>query len=273
MSRGRLSVRRTREVLRYKFENEMSLERISKALGIGKGSVYNTISRFEESGLNWPLPPDYPDSRLESVLYPSAADRGPLPDVAYLEKELRRPHVTLQLLYEEYREGHLDGLGRTAFYEHFARYRQRKPDMKVIHKGGDKLFIDFSGDGLEYVNRNTGEIVPVEFFVCSWGASSYSYGEALETQRGDDFVPCHGHAFEYFGGVPHALVPDNLKSGVTKACRYDPELNPLYGEMARHYGTVVLPARVRKPKDKAVVESNVLHTQRFILARLRNRTF
>lgn len=274
MSRGRLPMRRIREVLRYKYEYGLSHDRISSALGIGKGSVHNILERFNRSDFEWPLPEGLCDSALETSLYPSD-DSEPVKlfDVRYLEKELRRPHVTLQLLYEEYRQQHPDGLSRSSFYEHFAKYRSHKPDMKVIHKGGDKLFVDFSGDGLEYLRQDSGEIVPVELFVCSWGASSYSYAEGVESQGLDDFVPCHVSAFEYFKAVSHALVPDNLKSAVTKACRYEPVLNPLYSKMAEHYGSAIIPARVRKPKDKAVVESNVLHIQRFILGRLRNRTF
>lgn len=274
MSRRRLDVRKIREILEYKFSHQLSNEKIAGALKIGKGSVHNIIERFSASGLTWPLPEDCTDTALDASLYPSeASDQKPLPDVSYLEKELRRPHVTLQLLYEEYRKEHPGGLGRTAFYDYFSKFRSSKPDMKVIHKGGDLLFVDFSGDGLEYTNRDTGEVVDVELFVCSWGASSYSYAEGVETQRTGDFVQCHPHAFEYFKAVPHGIVPDNLKSGVIKANRYDPTLNALYEKMAQHYNAAIIPARPVTPKDKAVVESNVLHIQRFILARLRNRLF
>jgi len=276
MSGRRLKLRKIRDVLRYKYEYGLSHTKIAGALGVGKGSVHNIIERFSKSGHTWPLPENLSDSDLESWLYPETADKhhqNATLDMDYLEKELRRPHVTLQLLYEEYRAEHPDGLSRSVFYERFSKYRLKKPDMKVIHKGGDLLFVDFSGDGLEYIDRETGEIHSVELFVCSWGASSYSYAECLETQRIEDFIPCHPMCFEYFGAVPHGLVPDNLKSGVKKACRYDPVLNPLYRKMAEHYGTAIIPTRVRKPKDKAVVESNVLHIQRFILGRLRNREF
>ena len=279
MSRGRTSMKKIREGLRYKYEHGMSHNCIAGALGIGKGSVHNILERFAKSKLSWPLPPDLGDSDLESRLYDNADTQSvsktstPLPDIEYLEKELRRPHVTMQLLFEEYRTAHPNGLGRTQFYEYFAKHKSKKPDMKVIHKGGDKLFIDFSGDGLSFIDRSTGEIIPVELFVCSWGATSYSYAEGSLTQGTEGFVPSHPRAFEYFKAVPHALVPDNIKSGVTKSCRYDPTLHPLYQRMAEHYGTVIIPARVAHPKDKAVVESNVLHVQRFILGRLRNRTF
>lgn len=274
MSRRRLALKKIREVLQYKFSHHLSNDKIARALKIGKGSVHNVLERFSRSGLSWPLPADFSDSSLDEALYPSEASiQKPLPDIGHLEKEIRRPNVTLQLLYEEYRNEHPEGLGRTAFYEYFSRFRSSKPDMKVIHKGGDILFVDFSGDGLEYIKRETGEIIDVELFVCSWGASSHCYAEGVESQSKEDFVHCHVHAFEYFKAIPYRLVPDNLKSAVTKVNRYDPILNPLYRKMAEHYDTAIIPARPAQPNDKAVVESNVLHIQRYILARLRNRHF
>ena len=276
MSKRRIPLKRIREILRYKYEHKLSHNQIGKALGVSKGSVHNVLTRFEQSEYSWPLPEETSDSSLDAALYglvETSDKREALPSATYLEKELHKKHVTLQMLYEEYRSSSPDGLGRTAFYEYFAEHRSRKPDMKVIHKGGDKLFVDYSGDGLTYIARTTGEVISVEFFVCSWGASSYSYAEASETQRTGDFVSSHVRSFEYFKAVPHALVPDNLKSGVKKPCRYDPILNPLYLKLAEHYDTVIIPARVASPKDKAVVESNVLHLQRFILGRLRNRSF
>lgn len=276
MSRGRTPVKKIRDVLRYKHENGLSNERIAGALRMSKGSVHNILGRFKASELVWPLDEQLSDSELESALFDQRGGRlaeVALPRMEYIERELHRPHVTLQLLFEEYREEHPDGLGRTAFYDHVRRHLSRKPDMKGIHKGGDKLFVDYSGKGLEYVDRATGLLVAVQLFVCAWGASSYAYAEATHSQDNDDFVGSHVRALEYFQAVPAALVPDNLKSGVQKPDRYDPTVNALYRRMAEHYGTVVLPTRVATPKDKAVVESNVLHVQRFILARLRNRTF
>jgi len=269
-------MRRIREVLRYHFDLGLSLERVCRAIKISKGSVHNILKRFKDSSLSWPLLEDLTDSKLEAALYPPSVEEVPskvLPDIHYLEKELARPHVTLQLLWEEYREGHADGLGRSSFYRYFREHRKKPCDMKMTFKGGDLLYVDYSGDGLEYINRPTGEVVPVELFACSWGASSYSYADATHTQRCEDFIPSNARAFNFFGVVPCGLVPDNLKSGVNKSDRYEPEINQLYSKLAEHYGTAVVPARVRKPQDKAVVESNVLHIQRFILARLRNRQF
>jgi transposase len=269
-------VKKIRDVLRYKHEHGLSNERIAGALGLAKGTVHNILERFRESGVGWPLPAQLSDSELEAALYErdgAGQEQDHLPDMAYIEKELRRPHVTLQLLFEEYQAACPDGLGRTAFYRYVKRHLAPDTSMRCIHKGGDVLFVDYSGDGLEYVERTTGQIVAVELFVCAWGASSHCYAEATHSQKAEDFVGSHVRAFEYFEAVPYRLVPDNLKSAVHKACRYDPSINELYRKMAEHYGTVVLPARVGTPKDKAVAESAVLQVQRFILARLRNRTF
>lgn len=274
MSRGRIRMRRIQEILRYHFEANLSNERISLALGISKGSVHNTLRRFKDSGLAWPLPPEQNDSELEARLYPPDEPAAPLPSIEYLTNEMKRRHVTLQLLWEEYIAAHPDGVSRAGFYRYYrSGTRDESICMKMENKGGDKLFVDYSGDSLEYINREAGEVVKTELFLASWGASSRTYVEATHTQSSEDFVGSHIRTFKYFGVVPHAIVPDNLKSGVRKAHRYDPEINPLYAQMAKHYGTVILPARVRKPRDKAVVESNGLVVQHFILGRLRNERF
>ena len=247
MSRGRVSVKRIRDVLRYKNEHGLSNERIAGALGVAKGTVHNILERFGNSKLSWPLPGELRDSELEALLYEregAGQEQPQLPDMAYIEKELRRPHVTLQLLFEEYQAACPEGLGRTAFYRHVKGHLAPDTSMRCIHKGGDVLFVDYSGDGLEYVERGTGETVAVELFVCAWGASSHCYAEATHTQKVEEFVGSHVRAFEYFEAVPCSLVPDNLKSAVQKACRYDPTINELYRKMAEHYATVVLPARV-----------------------------
>jgi len=278
MSRGRTPMRKIRTVLEYRLSKNISAEQTALALSLSKGSVINYVERFERSKLPWPLPDTLTDTALEQALFPPLppshdAPAEPLPDVEYIEKELVRPHMTLQRLWEEYAEQHPNGLKRTAFYEHLARRRSPQITMKVIHKGGDKVFSDYSGDGLEYIDRRTGEIIPVDLFVCAWGASSFTFAEGTESQKTPDFTLSHVHALDYFGVAPFAFVLDNTKSGVKKTDRYDPVANPIYGKMAEHYHVAFLPARVRKPQDKAVAESAVLQTQRFILARLRNRQF
>jgi transposase len=215
------------------------------------------------------------DLALEERLYPPVPvdDSTPRPDLPTIARELSRPHVTLELLWREYHAQYPDGMSRASYYRYCQAHRPVETTMAMTHKAGDKLFVDYSGDGVAYVNRHTGELLRTELFVCCLGASGYCYAEATPSQRAEDFVASHGRAFTYFGGVPCALVPDNLKSGVKRSDRYEPTIGPLYAKLAEHYGCVVLPARVRKPQDKALVENAVLNVQRYILGRLRDRTF
>lgn len=277
MAMERMKMRKTREILRLHFDGKLSNQQIADAVKKSKGSIFNCLERFKAAGLSWPLPEQISDSQLADKLYPRPSDKHnetKLPDFEYLHRELSRPHVTLELLWDEYQKGQPDGLCRSSFYRQYGLYRKDLPlEMKVVHKGGDKLFVDYSGDKLRFYNREASCWVEVEVFVASWGASSHCYCEASLSQTGKDWVASHVRAFEYFGCAPAAIVPDNLKSGVTKADFYEPDINPLYEKFARHYDTVILPARVRKPKDKPVVESNVLHLQRFIFGRLRDRVF
>lgn len=275
MSRRPITVRQIREILRYRFDSKVSLNNIASVLKVSKGSVSNTIKRFAKSGLPWPLP-EISDSALEERLYPSdtSGTKNPeLPSIEYVTKELTRQHVTLQRLYEEYIDEFPNGVKRSAFYNHYKLNQQVPLTMKMIHKGGEKLYVDYSGDSLTWVNHQTGEVNPTQLFVASWGASSFCFTDVTATQTSDECNQSHVRSFNYFGCAPKALVPDNMKTAVTKADRFNPIINIHYGKMAEHYGIAVLPARVRKPRDKAVVESNVLHIQRFILAALRDITF
>lgn len=268
----------TRKILTYHFDFHMSRDTVARALRISKGTVVNTLKRFNSSRLIWPLE-QMPDSALEKRLFPSDTGQTPVkttvavPDMKYIDKELHRKHVTLKLLWREYEKEHPDGMSRPTFYRYCKKHLPKDVDMKMIHKAGDKLFVDFSGDSMPYIDRDTGEIRNTELFVCSWGASNYTFAEAVETQCARDFVLPHVNAFEFFKCIPFALVPDNTKSAVRKVDRYEPFLHPLYEKMAEHYGIAVLPARVRAPKDKAVVEGNVGFVQRYILGGLRNRQF
>lgn len=268
-------MRQIREILRCHFEHGLSRDAIARSVGIAKGSVTNVLTRFAASGLTWPLSPSLTNAALEQRLYPPVVGDDPIPrpDMQAITQELCRPHVTLELLWREYRDQYPDGMSRASFYRYCRENRPLEPTMAMIHKAGDKLFIDYSGDGLAYVNRQTGEVIRAELFVCCLGASGYCYADATLSQRAEDFVASHVRAFAYFGGVPAATVPDNLKSGVKRSDRYEPTIGPLYAKLAEHYGFVVLPARVRKPRDKALVENAVLNIQRYILGRLRNRTF
>ncbi len=278
MKQRKLTVRKIREILRlHNIESNLSNRQIGGILRISKTTVKRCLERFKSSDLSWPLPDGLSDNELHSRLYKPVTplSKKAIPDWSLIHTELSKPHVTLIVLWEEYKETYPDGLGRSRFYYYYQKYKKThlSPSMHIVHKGGDKLFVDYSGDGLEYIDRSTGEIVSVELFVASWGASSYSYVEATHTQKVFDWIQSHVHAYRYFGCVPNATVPDNLKTGITKANFYDPDINYTYVKLAEYYDTVILPARVRKAKDKAAVETNVLHTQRHILARLRDCKF
>jgi len=270
-------MRKIREVLRLKCECCLSHRQIAVSCQIGMGTVWEYVRRAQAAGITWPLPDDLDDSKLETLLFPSgtpAQGRRPLPDWTEVHRELRRKGVTLLLLWEEYRARHSDGYGYSRFCElHQAWSKTIDPRMRQVHKAGEKLFVDYAGQTMPVVDRKTGEIREAQIFVATLGASSYTFAEPTWTQSLPDWIGSHVRAFEFFGGVPETLIPDNLKTGVTSPCFYEPDLNPSYLEMARYYGTVVLPTRVRKPRDKAKVENGVQQVERRVLAPLRNRTF
>ena len=197
------------------------------------------------------------------------------PNFAYIHKELRRKGVTLELLHEEYATSNPNGYyGYTWFCNEYKKYSKKvNISMRQVHVAGEKLFIDFSGMTMNVLDKDSGEISKVQIFVAVLGASDYPFVKAIATQSKKDFINVHVDMFKYFGGVPNVLVPDNLKSAVSKACNFDPDINPDYLAMARHYNTVIIPARVAKPKDKAKVENGVKIVQRWILAILRNHIF
>ncbi len=276
MGAARLPMREIRDVLRLKYEGGLKHRAIARACGIGLGTVSEYVRRAAAVGLSWPLPAELDDASLEARMFrtsppPQARAR---PDCVAAHEELKRVGVTLHLLWEEYRELHPDGYGYSQFCEIYRRWAKRlKPSMRQHHRAGEKTFVDFSGKHPHIVNRTTGEEIPVELFVGVLGASSYAYAEATESQQLPDWIDAHTRMLEYFGGSSAVWVPDQLKSGVSRSCRYEPDINRTYQELAAHYGAVVIPARPRKAKDKAKVESMVLVAQRWILARLRNRTF
>ena len=270
-------MRSIRQILYYRLEKEICADQTANALKISKGTVINTTKRFQESGLPWPLPEEITDSTLEARLYPVKPNLEQLdpnlPSLSYIEAELAQKHVTLQCLYDEYRRTSMNPVSRAGFYRYYNKIRPIDVCMPMEYLGGDALFVDYSGDGLIYTDSESSTLVKVDLFCCCWGLSSFSYADATISQKKRDFCQSHVRAFRYFGVCPQRLVPDNLKSAVTTANPFDPVINRLYEELGRHYGIVILPARVRKPKDKAKVESAVLHIQQFILARLRNRQF
>lgn len=273
----RLPMRKIRDVLRLHAEG-LSKRRIAASLTIGPTSAGEYIRRARRAGLGWPLPADLSDADLERLLFPPSAQavagRRPVPDWNHVYREKRKPHVTLSLLWEEYRAVHPDGYGLSRFCELYRQWEGRlHPTMRQRHVAGEKLFVDYAGTTVEVVDGLTGEVREASIFVATLGASSYTYAEATWTQGLPDWIGSHARTFTFLGGVPHQVVPDNLKSAVAKACLYDPEVNRTYAGMAAHYGTVILPARPRKPRDKAKVEAGVQVVERRILARLRHVRF
>lgn len=278
MPNERISLRKIKEVLRLHTECRLAGRAIARSLSIAPATVYDYLGRARLANLTWPLPPELDDDGLERLLFPPQAelptDRA-MPDWSYVHQELRRPGVTLLLLWEEYKARHPeDGYQYSRFCDLYREWAHKVDvTMRQHHRAGEKLFVDYAGDRLFVTDRETGQVCPVQLFVAVLGASNYTYAEAHWTQSALDWAGAHMRAFKFFGGVPALLVPDNLKAGVSRACRYEPDLNPTYYEMARHYGTAIVPARVRKPRDKAKAEAGVLLVQRWIVAVLRNRTF
>jgi len=276
MGAKRLPMRKLREILRLKYERSMRHRAIARACGVGVGTVSEYVRRARKAGLSWPLPADLDDGTLEARLFEAPEpkrERIP-PDVARIHQELKRTGVTLRLLWEEYLEIHPDGYRYSQFCEIYRRWAKKlKPSMRQVHRAGEKTFIDFSGKRPHIADRRTGEQIPVELFVAALGASSFTYAEATESQKLPCWVGTHVRMVDYFDGSTKIWVPDQLKSGVTKPCRYEPGVNRTYQELAEHYEAVVIPARPGKAKDKAKVESAVLVAQRWILARLRDQTF
>jgi transposase len=271
-------MRRLRELLRLKYEAGLSHRAIAQACAIGLGTVTAYLQRAAAAGLSWPVPDDLDDAALEARLFarpaiPPASARV-VPEWAVLHAELKKPGVTLALLWTEYRAQHPTGYAYSQFCERYRRWaRALKPSMRQVHRAGEKLFVDFSGKRPHLVDPATGERVPVELFVGVLGASGLIYAEATRSQDLPSWVAAHIRMLDYFQGSPAIWVPDNLKSGVTTAHRYEPEINRTYGELAQHYGAVVIPARVATPTDKPKVEVSVQIAQRWILAVLRHQTF
>lgn len=278
MSQKRLSMRKIREVLRLKFELGLNNRQIAASCKVSHVTVGKYLSRFSKTGLSWPLPPEMDDGEVMVHLFgddrSSAKPTRPMPDLAVVHRELRRKSVTLQLLWQEYREVHDDGYGYTQFCEYYHRFKNMlHPSLRQEYRAGERMFVDYAGQTIPIHDRHTGEIIPAQVFVAVLGASNYTFAEATLSQQLEDWIGSHVRAFEFFGGTTQLVVPDNLKSGVSRACLYDPDLNPTYQDLASHYGTAVLPARSRKPRDKAKVESAVLIAERWIIAALRHQKF
>ena len=279
MPGARLPMRKIRDMLRLTAAG-MSSRQIAASLSIGGTTVVDCLRRARAVGVGWPLPEDLSDAALEARLFPASMalaaikSRRPQADWPAIYRELKRPGVTLQLLWEEHRAVHPEGYGYSRFCELFRAWEGRlSPTMRQTHVAGEKLFVDYAGTTLDVIEGTTGEVLAAQLFVSALGASSYTWAEATWTQGLSDWIGSHTRAFVFFGGVAGMLVSENLKSGITKACFYEPEVNRSYAEMAAHYGTAIVPARPYKPRDKAKVEVAVLLATRWIIAKLRNRQF
>ena len=278
MAQERLSMRKIEEILRLKYERGLSHRAIAQSCAVSAGTVSDYVSRAKAAGLSWPLPEGLSGEQLEGLLfprYPAATERQiALPDWTAVHKELRRKGVTLSLLWVEYRQEHPEGYSYSQYCHHYRQWeKQLNPVMRQKQRPGEKLFIDYTGQTVPIIDPQTGEVTQAQIFVAVLGASNYTYAEAQASQNLPNWIGGHVRALAYLGGVPAVLVPDNLKAGVKSPHRYEPDINPTYQEFARHYGVAVIPTRAGKPKDKAKVEVGVQVVERWILARLRDRTF
>jgi transposase len=271
-------MRNIREVLRLHLGQGLPQRVIAQSLRLGLGTVNGYVGRARRVQLGWPLPDGLDDERLEALLFPPvpdvAVDQRPVPDWAQVHGEMRRPNVTIALLWEEYRAAAPDGFGYSWFCDLYREWASRlKPTLRQVHPAGERLFVDYAGSTMTVVEGAGGEERQAAIFVAVLGASSFTFACATWSQALPDWIGAHVRAFGYFGGVARQLVSDNLKAGVTRACFHEPAVNRTYGAMAAHYGTAIVPARPYKPRDKAKVEVGVQVVQRWILARLRHQRF
>lgn len=279
MPAKRTTMRKIREVLRLRMEAGLSIRQINHSTSISVGAIQKLLAKAESEGLSWPLPEELTESRLAQLFYPSADTRASHrfqePAWETVHQELRRKEMTKLLLWEEYTAQYPNRC--YSYPQYCARYRQwakgLRRSMRQVHKAGEKCFIDYCGVTVPVVSPSTGEVRQAQVFVAVLGASNYTYAEATWGQSLRDWLQSHVRTFEFFDGVPALLVPDNLRSGVSKACRYDPELNPSYHQLAEHYQVAIMPARPYKPKDKSKAEVAVQIVERWIIARLRHQTF
>lgn len=278
MAQARLSMRKIEEILRLRYEKGLSHRLIGQSCAVSASTVGEYLARAKRAGISWPLPEGMSGSELEALLFPSYKAEGereiPMPDWAKIHKELRRKSVTRSLLWVEYRQAYPQGYSYSQFCYYYRQWvKQLNPVMRQRHQAGEKLFIDYAGQTVPIIEPETGEVKQAQIFVGVLGASNYTYVEAHSSQTLPNWIGAHVRLLAFLGGVPEVLVPDNLKAGVKSPHRYEPDINPTYQEFARYYGLAVVPTRSRKPKDKAKVEVGVQVVERWILARLRDRTF
>lgn len=271
-------MRKIREVLRLRWEQNLSPRQIAKSCLVPRTTVQDYLRRAEQAGVSWPQAAGFDDTALERLLYPpkdsTTSARAPMPAMGHLHQEMRRKGVTLQLLWYEYKQQHPEGFQYSYFCRQYREYLKKlNPVMRFHHRAGEKMFVDFAGQTVDIIDGVTGEISEAHLFVAALGASSYTYAEAFPGEDLQSWITAHVHAFQFYAGCPEVVVPDNLKSGVTRPCYYEPDINPTYQDLAQHYGIAIIPARAGKARDKAKVENAVLVGERWILAALRNHTF
>jgi transposase len=274
-----LSMRKIREVLRLSALG-LKQHQIARSCSIVQSTVHKYLKLAEAAQLRWPLPEDFSEQKLDELLFgqrpePPSRRIHPPPDFAAIHKELQsHKDLTVELLWQEYKKADASGYGYSRFSDLYREWSQaQNVTLRQQHNPGEKMFVDYAGATIPIYSRDTGEVHRAAIFVAAMGFSSYTFAEATWSQELPCWIGSHIRAFEYFGGLPTLVTPDNTKTGVSKACRYEPDLNPTYAELAAHYGVAVLPARPRKPRDKAKAESAVQIVQRWIVAALRKRTF
>lgn len=267
------------EALRLTYLSKLSSRQVSLLTNISQTTVLDYCSRFKKVSVPIEELMEYDNAKVISLLYPEIVSSRktttrPHPDWDQVHAELKQKGMTRLLLWEEYKEQHPDGYGYTQFKEYYNRFiKTINPSMRQIHYAGDKLFVDFSGLTMPVVNARTGEIHKAQIFVAVLGASGYTFVHAVMSQNTEDFIECHNKAFYFFDGVPNQVVPDNLKAAVISHKRGKVKLNESYADMGRHYGVAIVPARPYKPQDKSKAELGVKGIQRWILMKLRRRTF
>lgn len=271
-------MRTIRDVLRLRLDAGLSERQTARSLGVPRTTVQDYTARFRASGLTWPLAATLDDAALEQALFarvpvPPGTSR-PLPDWARLAQDKQRKGVTLMLLWQEYRQAEPSGYSYSQFAEHYRQWRQTiDPVMRQEHRAGERIFVDYAGVTVDIVDPTTGDVRAAQIFVGVLGASNYTFAEATWTQQLPDWIASHVRMLEYFGGVSALIIPDNLRSAVTSALYYAPEINATYADFATHYGTAILPTRVAAPRDKAKVETAVQIVERELLAPLRHHRF
>jgi transposase len=272
-------MRYVKDILRLKHQNQLSVREIAGSCGLPTSTVGDYLQRAEAAGLNWPLPGALSDAELRDKLLKPADSTGaggadkPVPDWPALHEQLRHKGVTLQLLWQEYHQVHPEGYQRSQFCQLYRNWAKTvDPVLRQVHPPGQKLFVDWAGLKVP-IHHADGTLTEASLFVAVMGFSNKTYVEAFPNEQLEQWIAGHCHAFSFYGGLTRAVVPDNPKTAVTHPCRYEPVLHRSYQEMASHYGTVILPARIKKPRDKAKVETGVQIAERQLLAPLRDRRF